>query len=199
MQISAYSPAPTSSITIPLPSGSCSNLRIGNGFRMSNTRKSIKPAKRDFQATGAPTKVINWPATSSMTTNCGSLRPLARATAVAAGIPMNTTRIAARIAAAASHETGIQRAMTHQSMTVAAEPQVPGPGFRRPTPKNVATSVAQSGAGGRTGVEGAGSEVAVIRGYCQAKTAGCGKFFSPLRNLAGFRRRHRWCRRRARK
>ena len=37
---------------------------------------------------------------------------------------------------------------SHQRRTVAAEPQLPGPGCRRPVPKKVATSVAQSGARG---------------------------------------------------
>src|SRR6516225_1751080 len=37
--------------------------------------------------------------------------------------------------------------MSHQSRAAANDPQVPGPGWSRPTPKNVATSVAQRGAG----------------------------------------------------
>src|SRR5579864_2970852 len=41
---------------------------------------------------------------------------------------------------------GRKRESTAQSSTVASDPQVPGPGRRRPAPKNVATSVAQSGA-----------------------------------------------------
>src|SRR5256885_10703754 len=34
---------------IPQPPGSFSSRRIGHGFQMSNTRKSIKPSKRYFQ------------------------------------------------------------------------------------------------------------------------------------------------------
>ncbi len=35
-------------------------------------------------------------------------------------------------------------------MTVATDPQVPGPGWRRPAPKKVAMRVAQSGARGES-------------------------------------------------
>ncbi len=44
--------------------------------------------------------------------------------------------------------TGIRELASAQRMTVATEPQVPGPGLRRPMPKKVATRVAQSGAFG---------------------------------------------------
>ena len=43
-QSSRKRPAPRSSTTMPVPSGSFSRLRTGGGFRMSNARKSIKPA-----------------------------------------------------------------------------------------------------------------------------------------------------------
>src|SRR5436305_8333236 len=43
-----------------------------------------------------------------------------------------------------------RRVRSPQRRTVAAEAQVPGPGRIRPIPKNVATSVAHSGAGGDT-------------------------------------------------
>src|SRR5437899_7680067 len=44
---------------------------------MSNPRKSIKPSKRDFHDIGTAINAISWPATSSMTTHCGSFEPLA--------------------------------------------------------------------------------------------------------------------------
>src|ERR1700690_1246810 len=43
--------------------------------------------------------------------------------------------------------TGIHRASPNQISAAAADPQVPGPGRIFPAPKNVATRVAQSGAG----------------------------------------------------
>ncbi len=48
------------------------------------------------------------------------------------------------------------RPSSHHRRTVTAEPQVPGPGRNLPTPKNVATSVAQSAARGRDAPETAG-------------------------------------------
>ncbi len=52
-----------------------------------------------------------------------------------------------RTAVQGCHAGAIQRARSHHRRTVAAEPQVPGPGRKRPMPKNVATSVAQRSAG----------------------------------------------------
>jgi hypothetical protein len=71
--------------------------------------------------------------------------------------------------------------MTAQSTIVAAEPQLPGAGFRYPTPKKVATRVAQSGARGRTGVEASDRAVAIIRMYCQAKAGVAEKFLVLVR------------------
>ncbi len=76
---------------MPVPSGSRSSRRIGNGFQISKTRKSIRPARNVFQASGTAMSATSCPATSSMTTNCGSFKPEARATRVAAGIPMSVT------------------------------------------------------------------------------------------------------------
>ena len=42
-------------------------------------------------------------------------------------------------------ETGKSHAISAQQSTVAMEPQVPGPGRKRPAPKNVAIRFAQSG------------------------------------------------------
>src|SRR6266705_5591200 len=97
-------------------------------------------------------KLISWAATSSITTNCGSFRPDARDTRVAAGIPMSTDMRARTLAAAGCEVAEIECATIAQSRTVAAEPQLPGPGRRRPTPKKVAITVAQSGAGVTLGV-----------------------------------------------
>jgi len=61
---------------------------------------------------------------------------------------------------------------------VAADPHVPGPGRSRPTPKNVATSVAQSGADGWEEIAGGASAP-----------------WSGIRSLAGvmlWRRRPQW-------
>src|SRR5207253_11265418 len=127
-----------------------SSCRTGGGFRMAKTRRSIKPAKRVFQEIGMPRKLISWPATSSITTNCGSFRPDARDTRVAAGIPMSTAMRTRTLAAAGCEVAEIECATMAQRRTVAAEPQLPGPGRRRPTPKKVAITVAQSGAGAVT-------------------------------------------------
>lgn len=94
-------------------------------------------------------RVISCPAVSSMTTNCGSFKPELRATRVAAGIPMTTARAANPMLTGTTHGPGSHRDTMAQTITVAREPQVPGPGFIRPAPKNVATSVAQRGARGR--------------------------------------------------
>src|ERR1700722_7673286 len=84
---------------MPQPRGNDSAWRAGNGFQISNNRKSIKPTSKYFQLRGED-KEINpiealtswmeaafhqsgtpqpissvkcWPETSSMTTRCGSL------------------------------------------------------------------------------------------------------------------------------
>src|ERR1700678_11822 len=85
----AYNPAATSSKTMPQPSGSFSMRRMGNGLRMSKMRKSRNATAMCCQSgwKTAPSRVIQTPATSSMTTKPGSLRPLSRAAMVAAGTP----------------------------------------------------------------------------------------------------------------
>ena len=55
---------------------------------MSNRRKRTRQISACRQSTGQTSSAIHCPATSSMTTNCGSLRPLSRAAMVAAGTPM---------------------------------------------------------------------------------------------------------------
>src|SRR5271156_6083014 len=81
-----------------------------------------------------------------MTTNCGSFKPAPRATRVAAGIPTRVTIAAAMIVAHRRSATGIREHANAHRITVATDPHVPGPGLSRPRPKNVATSVAQTGA-----------------------------------------------------
>lgn len=70
---------------------------------MSKARKSIKPVRKVFHARGTAMSAINCPATSSITTICGSLLPKARDTRVAAGIPIAMTNTANPIA------TGVRR------------------------------------------------------------------------------------------
>ena len=130
---------------IPVPSGSRSSWRTGGGLTISKARKSTKPARKVFHARGAAIRAMVCPATSSITTNCGSLTPEALATWVAAGIPINVTSRARAIATGVRDVAGSADAKAVQSTTAAAEPQVPGPGCRRPTPKNVAISFAQRG------------------------------------------------------
>lgn len=138
-------PAATSSSTMPVPAGNFSSCRTGGGFRISKIRKSIKPARKVFHVSGTEISAISCPATSSITTNCGSLVPDARATWVDAGMPIRVTRSAAAI------PTGIRSvglnsyAAADHNRTVAADPQVPGPGRIRPMPKKVATALAHAG------------------------------------------------------
>src|SRR5579884_771868 len=84
-----------------------------------------------------------------MTTNPGSLMPVSRETRVAAGIPIAVAMMASAMAAKVWEGAGIHRQRIHQSRTVARDAHVPGPGFRRPMPKNVATTQAQVPAGER--------------------------------------------------
>jgi hypothetical protein len=112
---------------------------------MSKTRKSIKAARKDFHANGTAINATNCPATSSITTICGSFIPEPRATWVAAGIPISTTSKAKAIAIGVRKDGTSAKHNAAHSNTVAAEAHVPGPGRSRPIPKNVATSEAQSG------------------------------------------------------
>src|SRR5208337_5174764 len=116
--------------------------------------------------------------TSSITTNCGSLIPDARATLVAAGMPMATTKAARRMLAPACQPTAIQRVSSHQRRTVAADPQLPGPGWSRPVPKKVATSVAQSGAG----------ETPALRSWASSVFIGIAAFLRHIGDVAYWRR-----------
>ena len=146
---SAKIPAATSSSTIPAPSGSLSSCRTGGGLTISNALKSIRPARKVFHASGTAISAMSCPATSSITTNCGSFVAEARATRVAAGMPISVTSAARAMATGVRSEGGNSWATAAQITTVAADAQVPGPGCRRPIPKKVATRVAQSGAVGR--------------------------------------------------
>src|SRR5580704_12119378 len=89
---------------------------------------------------------MSWPTTSSITTNCGSFKPLARATRVAAGIPTRTANADSKTAAHGCQVAVIQCVRSHHKSTVSADAQLPGPGRMYPVPKKVPTSVAQSGA-----------------------------------------------------
>ena len=177
---------------MPVPSGRRSRLRTGGGFTISNPRKSIKPSSRDFHAIGTAIRVMSWPATSSITTNCGSFRPLARATRVAAGIPTSTAVAAKKTAAQGCHAGAINLATNHQRRTVAADPQVPGPGRMCPTPKKVATSVAHTEARGRDAPETAGGTPALRSEAGSAEVLGVVTVFvAPAsRRLSGGRLAH---------
>src|ERR1035437_5771299 len=109
-------------------------------------------------------RAIHWPATSSMTTNWGSLRPDSRATMVAAGMPSRRVR-AIPASSSRSRICGagwMPQPTPAQMSTAATEPQVPGPGLPRPAPKKVATVQAQRvlwAAGGEVAALGVGSVV----------------------------------------
>ena len=87
---------------------------------------------------GAAMSAIICPATSSMTTKPGSLRPLSRATVVDGGIPSTVITIETRIAVGSSQLGAISRAAAHHTRIVIAEAHVPDPGCRWPMPKKVA-------------------------------------------------------------
>src|ERR1051326_3302688 len=125
---------------IPVPPGSASRRRRGNGFTMSKLRKSIKPASMYFQFTGTAINAIIWPATSSITTNPGSLMPLSRATTVEGGIPISVTSTEIAIAVGIIQAEGISSPAAHQIAIVTAAAHVPEPGCKCPMPKKVAIS-----------------------------------------------------------
>src|SRR5579872_5266406 len=109
---------------------------------MSKIRKSIKADKKVFHASGTAISDTSCPATSSITTNCGSFAPDIRETLVAAGMPMAVTSKARPITAGSRNKDGRVEAKAAQRITVTADPQVPGPGRNRPMPKKVAISMA---------------------------------------------------------
>src|ERR1700740_125791 len=102
---------------IPKPPGSDSACRAGNGFQISNTRKSINPTSKYFQfeerkkekfasecimrarsgwvewAKRCPPskRAICWPETSSITTFCGSFMPQKRAASLEVQRPTKAT------------------------------------------------------------------------------------------------------------
>ena len=83
--------------------------RIGQGFQMSKTRNAIRPSMAKGICGRHSVSASHCPATSSMTTICGSLRPLSRATRVAAGMP---TAVAVRSHRKRNHRQQVQRHMT---------------------------------------------------------------------------------------
>ena len=118
--------------------------------RLNNieARKSIKPASSACHTMGHAIRVSSCPATSSITTCDGSFLPHPRASSVAAGMPIAATTTISSTITGIRADGGRCEANSHHNKTVASEPHVPGPGRNRPAPKNVATSVAQRGAGG---------------------------------------------------
>ena len=77
---------------------------------------------------------------------------------------MRVTAAAAMMVAQARFATGIWKLANAHTRTVANDAHVPGPGLRRPVPKKVATSVAQSGAAGRDAPATAGETPALRSG-----------------------------------
>jgi hypothetical protein len=53
-------------------------------------------------------------------------------------MPIRVTRTEMAIATGTTHADGSHKPAAHQSASVAADAQVPEPGWRCPTPKNVA-------------------------------------------------------------
>jgi hypothetical protein len=110
---------------------------------MSNPRKSIKPSTRDFHAAGSARNGMSWPATSSITIDCGSLSPVFRATEVAAGTPTAMVKPVSKTKAGTCQLGRMTQVKSHQTSVVANEAQVPGAQGICPIPKPVATSSAQ--------------------------------------------------------
>ena len=78
-----------------------------------------------------------------MTTIWGSLRPLSRATRVAAGMPIAVAAAAIARVISGVAEPGKRRITANQISVAAIDPIVPGPGRNVPQPKNVPTIQAQ--------------------------------------------------------
>ena len=135
---------------MPVPSGSRSSRRIGNGFQISKTRKSIKPARKVFQAerdgdecNQLPRDFIDddelrvFQAGGACDPRGGGNADEGHNRGGDDGCPGAVSR------------PGFAKLANAHRITVASDPQVPGPGLRRPAPKKVATSVAHNGARGR--------------------------------------------------
>lgn len=98
----------------------CSRKRIGQGLNMSNRRNNMKPIPYKKRSGGINAKVNHWPATSSTTTQPGSL--WASEVACAANHPKMKT-----ISTAIKRPDEPQAvAITQANGSAAAEPTVPG-------------------------------------------------------------------------
>src|ERR1700737_2481442 len=86
---------------------------------------------------------------------------------------MRVTAAAAITVAQVRLASGIREATNPHTITVANDPHVPGPGLRRPAPKKVATSVAQSGARGRDAPATAGGTPALRSGALPRSFVAC--------------------------
>src|SRR4026209_2145865 len=87
-----------SSTMTPIPPLSAWLSRAGNGFQMSNTRKSRNAVTSTGIERGSPITESSMPATSSITITPGSLRPSTRSTREPAQRPtsVTTTRVTRR-------------------------------------------------------------------------------------------------------
>ena len=73
---------------------------------MSNALKSIKPTRKVFHARGTAMRAMSCPATSSMTTNCGSLLSGGAGDAGGGGDADQVTRTASAMAAGVRRDGG---------------------------------------------------------------------------------------------
>jgi len=122
-----------SSRTMPHPPGNCSNCRVGHGFQISNKRNKPKPSATAFQfRCVAPESAIHCPATSSITTICGSSRPNCSAVA-----PADQTATGKSARAAAAQIKGGMPKKGSTSTAAASEPTVPGAFGTNPQPNQV--------------------------------------------------------------
>jgi len=90
---------------------------------------------------------------------------------VAAGMPISVTKAAATTVAQRRDAGSVARLARNHRVVVATEAQVPGPGFKRPMPKKVATTVAQMGVRGRDAPATAGGTPALRSGVAATLAA----------------------------
>src|SRR5690348_2299096 len=174
---------------MPHPPLNDSACPTGNGFQMSNTRKSIKPSNKYFQFAGASAKryVKNCPETSSMTTNCGSCFAEYFATRSATRTPPNASARPTIIARTPGMSSRIELRVSAKEISAfldtsqktrapTTEPQVPGAFGRYPAPPAVAKKSDRTGLRGVEealpsvfGFMGFGKLVCLRRGFIQSR------------------------------
>ncbi len=123
--MSVYTPAITSSSTMPAPSGNRSNLFVGNTLAISKKRNNRKHQSKAVNRGGARKLATRKPTISSMTMNCGSfcfriLAPLGRQPYRA------ETSIATTIATASGKSRTAMRLSASENGMATRVPMVPG-------------------------------------------------------------------------